>query len=83
MLAKDLCVLFDENFQAVRKNEAQEILKNYNLHLYKLNETASFKKGPTIFSGIVKEVNEAGNIVIDSALSMNINQAVGMAALEA
>ena len=67
-LAKELCILFSENFELVYKNDSQQILRNYNLHLYRLNETVTFKKGHTTFSGLVKEVNEAGNIVIDSGV---------------
>ena len=59
-LAKELCTLLD--------GLKGGILEKYNEHLHKLNEVADFKEGSTMFSGVVKEVNEFGNIIIDSGI---------------
>ena len=64
-LAKELCVLLDEDLKPFYSNLKGGILEKYNEHLYKLNEVADFKEGTAVFSGIVKEVNEFGNIIID------------------
>lgn len=67
-LAKELCRLLDENLKPLYDGLKGGILERYNEHLYKLNEIAEFKEGTTGFSGVVKEVNESGNIIVDSGI---------------
>lgn len=68
-LAKELCVLLNENLKALYGENKNDILSSYNHHLYKLNEVASFKQGNTTFSGVIKEVNALGNIIIDNGVT--------------
>ena len=66
LLAKELCSLLDENVKPLYDGLKGRILERYNGHLYKLNEATDFKEGTKLFSGVVKEVNESGNIIIDT-----------------
>jgi len=67
-LAKELCALLEKNLEPLFSGDANTILKNYNLHLYKHNEFVEFKQGSTTFSGIVKRADELGNLIIDSGI---------------
>jgi BirA family transcriptional regulator, biotin operon repressor / biotin---[acetyl-CoA-carboxylase] ligase len=67
-LAKELCALLEENIKPLFAGDANTILKNYNLYLYKRNELAEFKQGSTKFSGIVKKADESGNLIIDTGI---------------
>jgi len=64
-LAKELCSLFERNLTHLRPGSEGFILKAYNNQLYKRNETAQFKQGSGIFSGLVKNVDELGRLVVE------------------
>ena len=57
-----------EKFKDKVKNISDEkfILETYNNALYKRNEIAKFKNGSRIFSGIVKEVDSYGRLIVES-----------------
>lgn len=67
-LAKELCLMLDEDLKPLYSSLKGSILERYNEHLYKLNEVAGFREGTTLFSGVIKEVNAFGNIIIDSGV---------------
>jgi BirA family transcriptional regulator, biotin operon repressor / biotin---[acetyl-CoA-carboxylase] ligase len=65
-LAKELCTLFEKNFGQLLAGNENLILNNYNGSLYKYNEIAEFKKGATVFSGLVKGVNNYGKLIVET-----------------
>lgn len=67
-LAKTFCGLLDERVKPLYAGNDQQILSDYNRHLYKLNETENFRYGEVSFPAIVKGVNESGNILLDSGI---------------
>ena len=67
-LARELCILLEGNLKMLYDGRKNDILESYNQQLYKLNEAADFKEGTAMFSGVVKEVDEMGNIIIDSGV---------------
>jgi BirA family biotin operon repressor/biotin-[acetyl-CoA-carboxylase] ligase len=67
-LAKELCEMIEKNLQQLFSGKEEFILNIYNDALYKRNEPAKFKQGSTIFSGIVKEVDNSGRLIIESGI---------------
>ncbi len=64
-LAKELCSHVQQRFEQVLAGK--DLLQEYNEHLYKRGQTAKFKKGSRVFEGIVKYVNEQGELVVQTA----------------
>lgn len=64
-LAKEFCGLFEKQLQALYQNNKEEILNDYNAHLYKLNETVTLKHKHKIFSAEIISADEFGNIIIN------------------
>jgi BirA family biotin operon repressor/biotin-[acetyl-CoA-carboxylase] ligase len=67
-LAKELCVNLSERFTQLINGEEKILLKEYNDILYKKNSVAKFKKNSRVFSGIVKEVDRYGRLIISNAI---------------
>jgi BirA family biotin operon repressor/biotin-[acetyl-CoA-carboxylase] ligase len=65
-LAKELCAVLERNLMHLRPGNDDFILKAYNNQLYKRNETAQFKQASRVFSGLVKNVDEFGRLVVES-----------------
>jgi BirA family biotin operon repressor/biotin-[acetyl-CoA-carboxylase] ligase len=67
-LAKELCVLLYKNFDLLSSNNQGVILDEYNNSLYKRKEPAKFKQGSKVFTGVVKEVDIFGRLLIESGI---------------
>jgi BirA family transcriptional regulator, biotin operon repressor / biotin---[acetyl-CoA-carboxylase] ligase len=61
-LAKELCDYVETAFQRIHE-DAAGITDDYHRHLYKRDEKIKLKRGPAVFDAIVKEVNDAGQLV--------------------
>ncbi|MEO8711709.1 MAG: biotin--[acetyl-CoA-carboxylase] ligase [Parafilimonas sp.] len=67
-LAKQLCSLLNKNLKQLFSGNSNLVLKNYNEHLYKRNEIVKFKQGSIVFSGLVKEVNDSGRLIVETGV---------------
>ncbi|MGN6211275.1 biotin--[acetyl-CoA-carboxylase] ligase [Parafilimonas sp.] len=67
-LAKTFCGLLNERIKYLYAGRGQEILSDYNRHLYRLNETENFRYSSVSFPAVIKGVNESGNIILDSGI---------------
>jgi BirA family transcriptional regulator, biotin operon repressor / biotin---[acetyl-CoA-carboxylase] ligase len=65
-LSKALCYAIQE--QLVQLNNPDSLLLRYNEYLFKRGETVKFKKGNRLFNALVKEVNAAGELLVDTGL---------------
>ena len=65
-LAKELCKMLNNRWNQLLKRPNEEILNEYNLHLYRLNIRANFKIHNATVSAVVKGVNLKGELVIDT-----------------
>jgi len=65
-LAKDLCTHVQNRYTQLLAGN--NILEEYNLHLFKKGQTVKFKKESRVFEGLVKEVNESGELVVMTAV---------------
>jgi BirA family biotin operon repressor/biotin-[acetyl-CoA-carboxylase] ligase len=67
-LAKKLCLSIDQFYKKLMNREANTILKMYNQFLYKKDETVKLKKGNRIFSGIIKNVTQTGQLIVQHSV---------------
>ena len=67
-LAKELCGLLTKNLELLFTNKEDIVLKAYNDLLYKRGETVKFKQGSIVFSGLVKQVDNFGRLIIESGM---------------
>ncbi|MGN6355626.1 MAG: biotin--[acetyl-CoA-carboxylase] ligase [Parafilimonas sp.] len=67
-LAKTFCGLLNERIKYLYACRGQEVLSDYNRHLYRLNETENFRYSSVSFPAVIKGVNESGNIILDNGI---------------
>jgi BirA family biotin operon repressor/biotin-[acetyl-CoA-carboxylase] ligase len=65
-LAKELCGHVQNRFEQLLAGK--NLLQQYNDHLFKKGQTVTFKKGSRVFQGVVKEVNNLGELIVITAL---------------
>ena len=65
-LAKELCTFVNKWYEVLLNDDKELLLKTYNSHLYKKDETVTLKKGNVKFNCTVKSVNEFGELLVDS-----------------
>ena len=63
-LAKEVCSLLEKRWQQLLHGQHQELLKEYNESLFRLNQKAVFKKESEIFQGVIQGVNHKGELLI-------------------
>ncbi|MFZ9661203.1 MAG: biotin--[acetyl-CoA-carboxylase] ligase [Chitinophagaceae bacterium] len=63
-LSRELCNLLEKYWQIFLINPDQ-ILNAYNQQLYKKNESVTFKQENRRFQGIVRKVNNHGDLIVD------------------
>lgn len=63
-LAKKLCLSIDQFYKKLMNREEHTILETYNQFLYKKGELVKLKKGNRIFSGIIKNVTQTGQLIV-------------------
>lgn len=63
-LAKEFCGLLNKKLQLLYASHKQEILNEYNQHLYKRDEPVIFKRKNELFSAQIKSADEFGNIIL-------------------
>lgn len=67
-LAKELCAHLQKRYTALQAGELQAQLAEYNLHLYKINQTVKFKKDSILFKAEVHAVNNRGELLLKNGL---------------
>jgi BirA family biotin operon repressor/biotin-[acetyl-CoA-carboxylase] ligase len=67
-LAKALCACLEMRYQSLLQGHGHELLLEYNDHLYKKNETIRIRKNNIVFEALVKNVNEVGELVTETAI---------------
>lgn len=65
-LAKELYTLLMKNLTGLKTEN--EIVKQYNEHLYKLNKKVTLKKGNVKFETVIKEVSAEGKLITVDAV---------------
>ena len=63
-LAKELCQALDDRWDQLNSGKHEQLRDEYLKHLYKLGETATFRKNNQLFNGIVTGVNKNGELLI-------------------
>jgi BirA family transcriptional regulator, biotin operon repressor / biotin---[acetyl-CoA-carboxylase] ligase len=63
-LAKKLCLSIDHFYKKLMNREENTILETYNQFLYKKGELVKLKKDNRIFSGIIKNVTQTGQLIV-------------------
>lgn len=66
-LAKELCASLETRYQQLKQGNYQELLQEYNQHLFRRNEKVLLRKGNITFEATIKEVNEYGQLLVDNA----------------
>ena len=67
-LAKELCASLEKRYKQLKQSNYQELLQEYNRHLFKRNEKVLLRKGNINFEATIKEVNEYGQLLVDNAI---------------
>jgi BirA family transcriptional regulator, biotin operon repressor / biotin---[acetyl-CoA-carboxylase] ligase len=62
-LAKELCNCIDKRYRALMNEKNDEIINDYNKHLYKRNKKVTLKKDDKIFETLIKEVTPQGRLI--------------------
>ncbi len=63
VLAKELCISLNEQFNLLLTGEKGNIFNRYNQHLYKLNEKVKLKKDNRVFEVVIKGVSSSGKLM--------------------
>jgi len=66
-LAKQLCIEIEKKYTALKDGKAEQLLNQYNLVLYKRNETVRLKKANIIFETTIREVTRQGQLITNDA----------------
>ena len=72
-LAKKLCMSIDHFYEKLMNNQANSILEMYNQFLYKKDESVRLKKDNRNFSGFIKKVTPAGQLVVQHSVEEQFN----------
>ena len=62
-LAKELCNSIEKRYSKLELGKKDEIVAEYNQHLYKRNEVVRLKKGNEFFETTIKEVSIQGKMI--------------------
>lgn len=66
VLAKELCACLENRWRQVQQNKWNDLLNEYRLRLYKLNEQVTFKKGNAEFTAVVCGVSNEGELIVNT-----------------
>ncbi len=74
-LAEELYLNFFDRYELLIKKKYNEIIEEYNYHLFHLNQKTQLKKGPVIFESIITGVSSDGKLhtkdVVDRSFDFN------------
>jgi len=76
-LARELCECLESRWKQLHNNGQNDLLAEYQSHLYKLHESATFKKDDVVFTAIVAGVNNRGELLLNTG-----NETVAYAKIE-
>jgi len=62
-LAKELCAVIEENYQALITGKFELLFNNYQTHLYKKDEKVKLKKDNRVFETTINGVSETGQLI--------------------
>ena len=72
LLARQLCVIFENMWQRIERGGTEEIIQEYNQKLFKLNELVDFKIDNAVLSAKVLGVNFIGELILDTGEEITI-----------
>lgn len=72
-LAKDLCNYLQKGIEFLSSGKKDEIIKQYNLHLYKKGLQVKLKKDNRVFETKIESVNSAGQLIATDAIKHEFN----------
>ncbi|MFI5128999.1 MAG: biotin--[acetyl-CoA-carboxylase] ligase [Chitinophagales bacterium] len=67
-LAKELCSLFNDEFEKLVNSRFEEIYAYYLSHLYKINEKVKLRKDNRVFETMVKSVSPGGRLIVEHGI---------------
>ena len=67
-LAKQLCACIEKRFIQLNKENAAEIINEYNKLLYKKDKTVRLKKENIVFETVIEKVNDRGQLITKDVL---------------
>lgn len=67
-LAEKLCTTMDKYFAQLIREGFDNLYKEYNNNLFKINEEVRLKKGNSVFRTIIKGVTERGELITDNTI---------------
>lgn len=67
-LAKELCKIFESNFQLLVDGNFEQLFNQYQSILYKKDEKARLKKGSRIFETTIKGVSRSGQLITQHSI---------------
>lgn len=62
-MAKQLCGSIEKKYHEVESGKKEDVIAEYNQHLYQRNNPVRLKKGNEIFETIIKEVSVHGKLI--------------------
>jgi len=71
-LAKELCCCLTKRLQALKTSTTNEVLAEYQSHLYKLYDTVSFKKDNAVFKAKVTGITNQGYLLINTGIETEV-----------
>ena len=64
-LARELCACLEKRFMQLITHSTENIVVDYNEHLFKKGQLVKFKKGQVVFEATVSKVNDHGALEIE------------------
>jgi len=72
-LAKELCAVIEENYQALITGKFELLFNNYQTHLYKKDEKVKLKKDNRVFETTINGVSETGQLITRHSIEERFN----------
>jgi len=72
-LARELCQCLEARWQQLLSLPPGTLLAEYNQHLYKRDQPALFRKDEETFTGIIRGVNDMGELVLSRTGQDNVS----------
>lgn len=72
-LARDVCQVFDKNYQLLREKKFDQLFSLYQSVLYKKEENVKLKKGTRVFDARICGISESGQLITRHAVEERFN----------
>jgi BirA family transcriptional regulator, biotin operon repressor / biotin---[acetyl-CoA-carboxylase] ligase len=72
-LTRELAACLERRWQQLATGRGDQLLEEYNDILYRKTERVKLKKQAVVFETVIKEVNKAGELITEDALTQRFN----------